>query len=121
MAIITCLECKKEVSDQATTCPQCGYPIANPSAIRAGTPPPIQTIELTAKKWKAWLLFFALVMVASFVSCVGGCVASAGEIKATGDALGEAGVGAMMFGIYLFWGGGIGWVITRILVWWHHR
>lgn len=27
MALITCPECGREVSDQATSCPQCGYPI----------------------------------------------------------------------------------------------
>lgn len=28
MALILCPECKKEVSDKATNCPVCGYPIA---------------------------------------------------------------------------------------------
>lgn len=28
MALITCPECGKEISDQATSCPGCGYPIA---------------------------------------------------------------------------------------------
>ncbi len=28
MALITCPECGKEVSDQAEACPNCGYPIA---------------------------------------------------------------------------------------------
>ena len=27
MALITCPECGKEVSDKATACPNCGYPI----------------------------------------------------------------------------------------------
>ena len=27
MALINCPECKKEISDQATICPHCGYPI----------------------------------------------------------------------------------------------
>jgi hypothetical protein len=30
MALITCPECKNSVSDQARTCPQCGYPIKKP-------------------------------------------------------------------------------------------
>lgn len=29
MALITCLECGKEVSDKANACPACGAPIAN--------------------------------------------------------------------------------------------
>ena len=27
MALIQCSECKKEISDQATSCPNCGAPI----------------------------------------------------------------------------------------------
>ena len=27
MALITCPECSKQVSDQASSCPSCGYPI----------------------------------------------------------------------------------------------
>lgn len=30
MALIVCPECKKEVSDQAKVCPNCGYTITNP-------------------------------------------------------------------------------------------
>lgn len=29
MALLTCPECSREVSDQAETCPNCGFPIAN--------------------------------------------------------------------------------------------
>lgn len=32
MAIIHCPECNNSVSDQATTCPKCGYPIIKPIA-----------------------------------------------------------------------------------------
>ena len=28
MALINCPECKKEVSDQSSSCPHCGYPIS---------------------------------------------------------------------------------------------
>lgn len=30
MALISCPECKQSVSDQAPTCPTCGYPIKKP-------------------------------------------------------------------------------------------
>lgn len=33
MALITCPECKKEISDQAKACPHCGYPIENATPI----------------------------------------------------------------------------------------
>ena len=29
MALITCPECQREVSDQAKECPNCGYPVQN--------------------------------------------------------------------------------------------
>lgn len=32
MALIKCPECNKEISDKATACPNCGYPIAKVSA-----------------------------------------------------------------------------------------
>lgn len=28
MALINCPECQKQISDQAQSCPQCGYPLA---------------------------------------------------------------------------------------------
>jgi TM2 domain-containing membrane protein YozV len=56
MALINCPECSTKVSDQATSCPSCGYPIAKsrehardaPSS-RAGSannaPPPTATVR----------------------------------------------------------------------------
>lgn len=41
MALISCPECDKQISSKASSCPVCGHPIA------------AQTIEVTAKKWKA--------------------------------------------------------------------
>lgn len=31
MALITCPECKREISDKAVSCPHCGYPINDPT------------------------------------------------------------------------------------------
>lgn len=43
MALISCPECQREVSDQAGACPHCGYPIAssscNPAPNEAGSDP----------------------------------------------------------------------------------
>ena len=30
MALIECAECRKEVSDKASVCPHCGYPLVEP-------------------------------------------------------------------------------------------
>jgi DNA-directed RNA polymerase subunit RPC12/RpoP len=49
MAIVNCTECKKEVSDQAATCPHCGSPIHRRS--ESPTKVIIES-EPTSKKWK---------------------------------------------------------------------
>jgi len=33
MALISCVECHKEVSDQVSSCPACGHPIAVPEKL----------------------------------------------------------------------------------------
>jgi hypothetical protein len=45
----SCPECSRAISDQATTCPSCGLPLA------------AVTIQATARQWKALLLFGFLV------------------------------------------------------------
>ena len=45
MALISCPECSKEISDKADNCPQCGFPIAKQSA----TPKP----SLPAMIWES--------------------------------------------------------------------
>lgn len=40
MALLTCPECSRGVSNEASACPQCGYPVSKMRA-RAATPPPI--------------------------------------------------------------------------------
>ena len=53
MAIISCPECGRQVSDKALKCPQCAHPIANPETRDQLLPPkPLQKEpESTAKKW----------------------------------------------------------------------
>lgn len=36
MALITCPDCEKEISDQAAACPHCGRPVIQPDADPAG-------------------------------------------------------------------------------------
>lgn len=46
MALITCPDCKKEISSKAESCPNCGYPInSEPSKNRINTPPPPITVK----------------------------------------------------------------------------
>lgn len=43
MALIRCPECSKEISDKATSCPGCGFPLNKNSNTNTVTPPPIPT------------------------------------------------------------------------------
>jgi hypothetical protein len=51
MAIITCIECKQEVSDKAKACPHCGYPISGQTAhpLPSSSSPPFSQIQVPAK------------------------------------------------------------------------
>ncbi len=53
MALINCPECGKEISNKATSCPNCGMPVA--SSIKVGTEQPI---EQTSKRLKLISLLF---------------------------------------------------------------
>ena len=57
MSLINCPECKKEISDKAEACPQCGCPIKSDSRkINAQ----LKTIQLTSKKLKGNILFASI-------------------------------------------------------------
>ena len=47
MALLTCPECGKQVSDQAQTCPNCGYPF------KSNAPEPV-TYETKVVKIRCW-------------------------------------------------------------------
>ena len=72
MAIISCEDCKKEISTMAVTCPNCGRPNEN-----AG----IVTIEKTQKKYKEKSVFGVALMLIAIG--IGGTLLKAGvESKA---------------------------------------
>lgn len=72
MALITCPECEKEISDKVTACPHCGYPFSedmreqtNPKQVEI-SPVELSTVELkveTPKSKKKLLLFIIAVVV----------------------------------------------------------
>ena len=58
MALINCPECSHQVSTLAKTCPQCGFPIANPVASTA------PLLEVRPSWWNYfWYLCFAWLLV----------------------------------------------------------
>jgi hypothetical protein len=68
MALVDCIECKKQISDRAVSCPHCGCPLIPsvayppPAAQIPGSSGPIVTIQQTKKTYKGHQLG-ALVLV----------------------------------------------------------
>ena len=65
MALTTCPDCQKQISDQAPACPYCGRPM-QPGAISEKT----QTIEVTGKSWKGMQLIGGLFICIGVISCI---------------------------------------------------
>lgn len=64
MALIKCPECNRDVSDNATACPHCAYPLARTQHGQR----PVQVIEKTGRRWKGVrVLGWLLILVAAFV------------------------------------------------------
>jgi len=58
VALIKCPECGREISDQASSCPNCGCPIKTTLLKSKAT-----TIEKTGKQWKGIQLACGFVLV----------------------------------------------------------
>jgi uncharacterized protein YbaR (Trm112 family) len=91
--MITCPECKKEVSDRANVCPNCGNPLQLDTANETPT-----TIQRTKKGWKG-------VKAVALIMCFGGLILAFQP--------GLSGLGIML----LFFGFLLG-IIANIGSWW---
>ncbi len=102
MALIKCLECGRGVSDKATTCPSCGYPLAQTRRARR----PVVVIERTSKKWKGLkFLGVSLIILGLIAFCFGFSGKSESPV-ALGSLVVLAGFGCL-------WS-------ARIGAWWYH-
>jgi uncharacterized membrane protein YvbJ len=99
MALIDCPECGKRVSSQAAACPDCGCPLTQNH--------PVQTIEKTAKKYKATTALGAgliiLGLVISFATCS----------QATDSDTPIYGGFIALLGLIIHF-------VARVKTWWHH-
>lgn len=95
MALIQCRECGKQVSDQASACPQCGAPVQGVRV--AGT----VTTQATGKKSKQHELLGGVAFGAGLLAAVFG-----GEPVWLWLLLAVAG---------LIW-----YFVARFAAWWHH-
>jgi hypothetical protein len=66
MALINCTECKKEISDKATSCPGCGAPIREVNNLNKNNTEPNQT---GISRSSAALLGFLLGFILLYAGC----------------------------------------------------
>lgn len=98
MALINCPECKKQVSDVAAQCPDCGYPIYQAS-VTHGKPQAVTTIEQTDKKWKKAKIASAVLIIFGLLFAMGG---------------------SSSIGVWLMFAGIVAGLYGAIGGWWHH-
>ena len=68
MALISCAECGKEVSDKASSCPNCGAPISSKNAVSLN-PESHTKVTRTGAKWEG----------IGFLLIVGGMITAMGS------------------------------------------
>lgn len=95
MPLISCLECGRQVSDRAASCPDCGCPLNSPRPVPRQT----VTIQKTAKKYKAGRL-------------IGAAWLGIGVIVLIADG-GPPGAIIAAMGLFVY-------LASRTLAWWHH-
>jgi hypothetical protein len=104
MALISCPECKRKVSDTAPACPGCGAAIADSREYQASGAR-LTTTQETSKKLKMHTLISVTLFIIGIVSTFS--IANAPEPAAWP-------FGVMTVGI--FW-----YIVTRFRIWWHHK
>lgn len=102
MALINCPDCSKRISEHAPTCPGCGAPIARATIGSDGDA--LVTTQATAKTLKAQQA------ISTVVFLVGMALMFAGS-----------GTDMAMFGAVIMVLGIIGYVASRLRIWWHHE
>lgn len=107
MVLITCPECSREVSDRATSCPQCGCPITSSSDFNAsGTA--LTTIQETSKRLKIHMIFSSIILFIGMTWVVLGIVVSPNSEPSR--------VSSLVAFAGLIW-----YLVTRFRIWWHHK
>jgi sterol desaturase/sphingolipid hydroxylase (fatty acid hydroxylase superfamily) len=106
VALISCPDCGRKVSSEAPSCPDCGRPIKqiSPNKLEAD-----QTIELTGKRLKIWMVAAVLLFFIGLIMMIS--AASAGD---GASSVGTFGAGMLFAGIVLF-------IVTKVRVWWYHK
>jgi uncharacterized membrane protein YvbJ len=95
MALINCRECGKSVSDQATTCPGCGAPIAAKKRDPAPAVASPMVAEVKPRKRNLQKLLAVLLTLVSLVAAIA--------------------TGGKTYWIFLFFVGLVWFIVVRIL------
>lgn len=105
MALIRCPECQREVSDKASTCPACGFPLR-------GAAPPFGRWPLAAYEYKSRKTVFGLPLVHIVYGPAwgGGLKPARGFIAIGNIAFGVIAVGGFAAGLFTLAGIGLGLV-----------
>lgn len=106
MALIKCIDCGSDVSDQAKHCIKCGAPIAA-EGIAAGVE--LTTTQETSKRLKTHILLSLALFLVGFVAII---VVSGSE---------EAGEAPSVAPFLIMFGGLMWFIVTKFRVWWHHK
>jgi len=107
MALITCPECKKEVSDRAMSCPSCACPLER--AMTSGAP---------GKKWKGIQLVSLGAIFLGILVAFGTAIPQGGAYAGfliVGGLIGLlAGTQVFMYLVAVYWGALLGIIIFLI-------
>ena len=117
MAIVKCPECKKEISNKAPSCPNCGVPIAIAADIeQAGTA--LTTIQETSKRFKIHIIISAILfwggLIGIFVAISMAAKDGAGSQTPTYAPF--LPILSLAIPVGFCW-----YVITKVRIWWHHK
>jgi uncharacterized membrane protein YvbJ len=104
MALLNCPECSREVSSSATTCPQCGFPVANMNV--ESNKDKVQLVEQTSKNIKLQAALAFLVILLSIPILYFGLDRNMEVVKILG---------------FIILGAGFLWfAYAAVMQWWHH-
>jgi hypothetical protein len=110
MALISCPDCKYEVSNLAPACHKCGRPIAQIKNI-AATKEPLTTTQLTSKKYKVHAV------ISSILALFGAPMFLIPAVLFSNDGNFEQAFTFAFFGVAIM----VYWLFIKMKIWWHHE
>lgn len=90
MALITCPECQQQISDQATVCPNCGFPLSNESSNAPANQQINDDSAAKAPRKKKTIVAISIVICVLFMGIAGYFVKKNADEKAQAEALAAA-------------------------------